>query len=400
MKKIFMTLALLLTMLQGMWADPTAQAVWVEGTKTLHFIYQETVVTTGSTFDGKTATEVWSGTAVTATGADSPGWRNVDIMSSVTKVKFSNSFENVKPTSFYNWFWGFDKVTEFEGLQYLNTSEATTMEGMFYACSSLKSIDVSTFDMGKVTKVSRMFWGCGKLKTIKSDKTWNYAADNSVDLFWSCGDLKGAKAYASSSASDYNANMANPVTGYFTMTDGTTMSGEGTAASPIQLSRAKEWEVVGNYVSAGKSTSGMYFQMTDNFVVKTMMGTSNHAFGGTFDGNNKLLYVDIDNGSNQYVAPFAFIQGATIKGVTVAGKVKGGKHSAGLVGCVNSGTNVVTDCYVMTEVTANATGDDYFGGIVGHGKSSTLTVSGCVFNGELKKETSSGNSQYYGALVG
>ena len=102
MKKLLMTLALLLTVLQGMWsAEPIAQAVWVEGTKTLHFIYQEAVAE-GTTFDGKTATEVWSGTDVTATGTVSPGWR--DIMNSVTKVEFGNSFHGVKPTSFYNWF--------------------------------------------------------------------------------------------------------------------------------------------------------------------------------------------------------------------------------------------------------------------------------------------------------
>lgn len=45
----------------GMKAELTAQGVWVEGTKTLYFVYQEPV-SVDDAFDGKTVTAVWRGT--------------------------------------------------------------------------------------------------------------------------------------------------------------------------------------------------------------------------------------------------------------------------------------------------------------------------------------------------
>ena len=384
----------LLLIAVGAKATPTAQAVWVEGNKTLYFIYQETVVKKGDTFDTKTVTDVWSGTAVTATGESTPGWRN--IRRDVTKVKFDNSFASVKPTSFDSWFWGFENVTAFDGLSNLKTSEATTMKAMFYACSSMKSINVNTFDMGKVTTVQNMFWGCDNLKTITCDKTWNYDNAHSSNMFWACRNLKGAREYSRSSESNYNATMANPVTGYFTMSDGTVMSGEGTEDNPIELSKALEWDVVGNFVAAGRDCSSLHFQMLDKFTVTSMIGTDSHPFNGTFDGNTKLLTANIDGGENQYTAPFAYIAGATIKGVTVDGTIKGGKHSAGLVGCVKEGTNTITDCYVVKGTTITTT-ESHAGGLIGHGMSSTLTVSGCVFEGEVKRAEA---AQYVGAIVG
>lgn len=89
-------------------------------------------------------------------------------MRDVEKVKFDNSFASVKPKSFDSWFWGFEKVTSFDGLGNLDTSDATTMESMFYACSAIKSINVSTFDMSKVETVKNMFWGCDNLNDITS----------------------------------------------------------------------------------------------------------------------------------------------------------------------------------------------------------------------------------------
>lgn len=393
-KKLFLLSLLLISAVKGIWATPTAQAVWVEGNKTLYFIYQETVVEPGDAFNSKTVTSVWIGDDVTNTRNDSPKWRN--IMRDVEKVKFDNSFASVKPKSFDSWFWGFEKVTSFDGLGNLDTSEATTMYAMFYACSSMKSINVSTFDMSNVTTVQNMFWGCDNLKTITCDKTWNYDNAHSSNMFWACRNLKGAREYSRSSESDYDATMANPVMGYFTMTDGTVMSGEGTADKPIELSKALEWDVVGNFVAAGKDCSSLHFQMIDKFTVTSMIGTNDHPFNGTFDGNTKLLTATIDGGTAQYTAPFAYIAGATIKGVTVDGTIKGGKHSAGLVGCVKEGTNTITDCYVVKGTTITTT-ESHAGGLIGHGKSSTLTVSGCVFEGEVKRAEA---AQYVGAIVG
>ena len=53
-----------------------------------------------------------------------------------------------------------------EGLNYLNTSEATDMSRMFYMCNSLKSIDVKNFNTSKVEDMNKMFEGCRSLTSM------------------------------------------------------------------------------------------------------------------------------------------------------------------------------------------------------------------------------------------
>ena len=40
------------------------------------------------------------------------------------------------------------------------------MNGMFYGCSNLTSLDLSNFDTSNVTNMTYMFRGCVNLKTI------------------------------------------------------------------------------------------------------------------------------------------------------------------------------------------------------------------------------------------
>ena len=52
-----------------------------------------------------------------------------------------------------------NSLTEIVGLDKLNTSNVTTMKGMFYLATNLSSVDVSNFNTGKVTDMSYMFSG-------------------------------------------------------------------------------------------------------------------------------------------------------------------------------------------------------------------------------------------------
>ena len=40
------------------------------------------------------------------------------------------------------------------------------MEGMFFECGSLASLDVSSFDTSRVTTMLRMFYNCGSLAEL------------------------------------------------------------------------------------------------------------------------------------------------------------------------------------------------------------------------------------------
>ena len=63
----------------------------------------------------------------------------------------------------------FAGCTKLEDLVFLNnvdTSNVTSMQRMFYNCSSLKSLDLKSFDTGKVRSMKEMFSGCSSLISV------------------------------------------------------------------------------------------------------------------------------------------------------------------------------------------------------------------------------------------
>ena len=67
--------------------------------------------------------------------------------------------------------------------------------------------------------------------------------------------------------------------------------------------------------------------------VTTMIGTAAHPFSGAFDGGTNTLTLAL-SGTDDFIAPFSCISGATITDLKVAGTVAGGMHCSGLVGNV------------------------------------------------------------------
>ena len=88
------------------------------------------------------------------------------------------------------------------------------MSKMFYGCSRLTSLNLSSFNTAKVTYMGSMFNGCSGLTTIYASDEFN--TDNvssSMFMFSSCTSLKGAASYDSNKT---DKSMANYTTGYFT----------------------------------------------------------------------------------------------------------------------------------------------------------------------------------------
>ena len=109
-------------------------------------------------------------------------------------------------------------------------------------------------------------------------------------------------------------------------------------------------------------------------------------FSGTFLGNGHTLTANFTSTASgtgwneQGVAPFHVIDGATIKDLTVAGTISSSSyHTAGIVGFAY-GTNLIEGCTVTATLNIN---NNYAGGIVGHGLSSTTTINDCVFAGTI-----------------
>ena len=242
----------------------TNEAYVVENGSTLTFYYDANKATrTGTVYgikDKRTDNlnmPAWAGT-------------DADIKENITKVVFDNSFRNYKPTSMKYWFYNYTKINAIEGLSNLQTGKVTSMgymfincssltsldlssfntknvvnmASMFYSCSSLSSLDLSSFNTSKVTDMAYMFRGCSAIKmlnvssfntenvtdmrflfnncanltTIYCNDDWNTSTVQYCDsMFSGCTSLVGAVAY---DASKTDVTMANPTTGYFTKKDG------------------------------------------------------------------------------------------------------------------------------------------------------------------------------------
>ncbi len=143
-----------------------AQAIWTRDNGTLTFYYGPQYEE-GDLFKGYKITNVWSGSTVTNTSTSiGPEWiYEIDMRELVNKVEFDSTFSVVKPHSTYCWFYFFESLESVD-LRYLDTSEVTNMDSMFFDCHSLTSIDVSGFDTSKVINMNYMFRGCTRLKHL------------------------------------------------------------------------------------------------------------------------------------------------------------------------------------------------------------------------------------------
>lgn len=93
------------------------------------------------------------------------GWH--DIANSIYSVVFDPSFANY--TSLTSTAWWFSNCRNLEtvlGIEYLNTSNVTSMRGMFNWCTNLTSIDVSHFDTSKATDIAFLFSNCSSLTSL------------------------------------------------------------------------------------------------------------------------------------------------------------------------------------------------------------------------------------------
>ena len=91
-------------------------------------------------------------------------FENNNMYESIKKIKIAGPLKLVGSASWM--FVYLRNLTEFEGLDQVDTSEVTDMLRMFYMCESLEHLDLSSFNTKKVTDMSLMFSDCYKLSSI------------------------------------------------------------------------------------------------------------------------------------------------------------------------------------------------------------------------------------------
>ena len=172
-------------------------------------------------------------------------------------------------------------------------------------------------------------------------------------------------------------------------------TGTGTVEDPYLISDASQLRWFASQVNDNGKNS-ICAQLTNNIDLGgnenwTPIGkSSSYSYKGTFDGQGyeiKNLKID-STSSNQ--ALFGYVNGGTVKNLTVSGSVKGAGYTAGIIGQL-AGASSVENCVNK----ANITGSTNVGGIIGRVEtSSAKTVNACANFGEIT------GSSYVGGLVG
>lgn len=96
-------------------------------------------------------------------------------------INFQNMFYNCSSLKGVNW-----ENTRLRTAD-LNRGETFKMDYMFDSCSSLESLDLSSWDTSKVTNMEQMFCRCSNLKTIYVDQNLWKRAYTSTNMFSGCG---------------------------------------------------------------------------------------------------------------------------------------------------------------------------------------------------------------------
>ena len=108
--------------------------------------------------------------------------------SSLTTLDLS-SWDTGNVEYMLNMFWGCSSLSSLD-LSDWDTSSVEDMAGMFEDCSSLSSLDLSDWDTGNVTDMSNMFTSCSSLTTLTYGSGWDTGnVEYMDDMFNGCSSL-------------------------------------------------------------------------------------------------------------------------------------------------------------------------------------------------------------------
>ena len=93
-----------------------------------------------------------------------------------------------------------------------NTSNVTQMNGMFYGCSGLTSLDLSGWDISNVYFMNYMFQNCSKLTSLDLSGWDINDVTDMTDMFYNCTSLKTIRMVGCSEATVNKIKAVKPST--------------------------------------------------------------------------------------------------------------------------------------------------------------------------------------------
>ena len=157
--------------------NKVAYAIYNESNKVLTFHYDELLRHRSN--DG----------VVIFASIEDGGWRAY--AKSIEKVVFNDSFaeyDGIESTM--KWFMDCTNLKEILGIKNLKTDNVVNMSGMFWDCSSLESLDLTSFNTQKVHSMGWMFSGCKSLTKLDVSSFETKNVTFMGDMFSFCSSLK------------------------------------------------------------------------------------------------------------------------------------------------------------------------------------------------------------------
>ena len=165
------------------------------------------------------------------------------------------------------------------------------------------------------------------------------------------------------------------------------------------IGTARHWIDFAKIVETNESANAKMIADVDLGDSQVHIGPQdNTAYKGIFDGQGHTLTVAYVGKSNEVVAPFTRVQGATIKNLHVAGSIKSVFAYIGVVGIVvGPGKTTISNVWNSATMEINSGAWVQSGAILGGFKSSgNVEISDCLFTGTF----TSSYGYYSGCFVG
>ena len=161
-----------------------AFAVYSADDGSLNFYKRSEVPRTGSQFEGKTATRVYTDieTMFVYNFMDIP-WLNV-----MQEIRSANVVDSITPINTVFWFYEAKNLLRAD-LSRLDTSRMDAMDAMFYRCHSLETVDLGTWSASSVNSLIDMFMSCTSLKTVDVSHLDTRNVTHMNSMFGDCSSL-------------------------------------------------------------------------------------------------------------------------------------------------------------------------------------------------------------------
>ena len=217
-----------------------------------------------------------------------------------------------------------------------------------------------------------------------------------------------------------DATITGPNGGWYTLTPAATpnvitidatikssgdFTGDGTEESPYLIGSTADWTKLFLDLATGENTyAGKVFRLTHDIDCGGIsVGTDEHPFSGTFDGDGHTLTLNVGseyNPSDVAKAPFYRVSEATFRHLHTAGKVcTSVQYTGGIISQVfGTKATKLYDCHSSMTIYSTISGDASNGGLVGAvSNCDSLVIERCSFMGNLH---SSGGATNCGGFVG